>query len=287
MPVDNSPENAQIRGFFNSHNGAIDSLILGFESQLRDLVDRAKVRTLAKLQMRLSLTDGVIDQTPANQRVMRSIDILFKQELDALKYNELVTAFVGQFGKQFRYFGELLDLVAPGATVDFTPADKAWFASQQLSAADSIKAAVDIVGAAAQQRSLFSVGGFKVADLAEVLSVRLGKVLPEATRIADTAITVFYRSIAERGFNQIGADLPQIQIRYKYWGPDDKLTRPFCRRLVESNRTYSREDIDAMSNGSLPNVFLTCGGFRCRHIWALASQSVRPDLRVPDPRAAV
>lgn len=259
------------------HNGAIDALIRGFETQLQGIVSRASARTLAELQRKLSITNGIVDRTPANQQVMRSIDLLFAREMDAAGYNGLVTSFVDRFGDQFRYFREVLDIVAPDEAVTFNSGDKAWFASQQLSAADSLNAAVNLAGGLAQQRALFSVGGIRIADLAETLSERLAKTLPEAARIADTAVTVFYRSIAERGFSKIETGLPQSEVRYRYWGPDDKLTRPFCQRLVESGRNYSRDEIERMSNGQLPNVFLTCGGFRCRHSWLLASFSPKPD----------
>lgn len=55
--------------------------------------------------------------------------------------------------------------------------------------------------------------------------------------------------------------------------PDDQLTRPFCRRILEEQRegqTYSRAEIEAMNNGDLPDVMLTCGGIECRHQWILA-----------------
>jgi hypothetical protein len=45
-----------------------DSLLAEFEKQLREMVDRAKDRVVAKLQKGLSVTDGMIDQTPGNFR---------------------------------------------------------------------------------------------------------------------------------------------------------------------------------------------------------------------------
>ena len=49
------------------------------------------------------------------------------------------------------------------------------------------------------------------------------------------------------------------------------MTRPFCERLLKSDRTYTREEIDRMNNGQIPNVFVTCGGFSCRHQWVLSA----------------
>ena len=52
---------------------------------------------------------------------------------------------------------------------------------------------------------------------------------------------------------------------FLYSGPIDGRLRPFCLERV--GRVFSRKAIDAMDNGRLPNVYLTCGGHRCRHTW--------------------
>ena len=52
---------------------------------------------------------------------------------------------------------------------------------------------------------------------------------------------------------------------FLYSGPIDGRTRPFCADRV--GRVFSRKAIDAMDNGQLPNVYLTCGGHQCRHTW--------------------
>ena len=52
---------------------------------------------------------------------------------------------------------------------------------------------------------------------------------------------------------------------FLYSGPIDGRMRPFC--LERIGRVFSRRAIDAMDNGQLPNVYLTCGGHRCRHTW--------------------
>jgi len=54
---------------------------------------------------------------------------------------------------------------------------------------------------------------------------------------------------------------------FLYTGPLDQNTRPFCRRLLASGRTYTRAEIDAMENGQTLDVYTTCGGHNCRHKW--------------------
>ena len=262
-----------LRGLATEHNAAVDALVSAFEAHVKDIVATASARTLALLQARLSLTDGEIDATPANAKVLRSIDALFAEQMTAAGYDTLVDSYVGRFGTQFRYFDELLAIAAPDKSVAFSTDDKAWFKSLQMGSADSLKDLVGIAGALAKQRISFGVGSMPIADLAEVLADRFGQTLPAAARLADTAVTVFYRSISERGFADIERGLPANAARYKYYGPVDKLERPFCRHLTDAAKTYTRAEIDLMDNHQLPNVFLTAGGFRCRHSWLLMGLS--------------
>lgn len=124
------------------------------------------------------------------------------------------------------------------------------------------------------QRTLLSIGGLRPRDLAEAIARESGKMMAHATTIADTAQSTFYRTIAERGFARIEQRQPKAQpLAYSYYGPDDKLNRPFCKRILDAQakgRAYTRPEIEAMDNGQLPNPFLTGGGYRCRHQWTLA-----------------
>lgn len=55
------------------------------------------------------------------------------------------------------------------------------------------------------------------------------------------------------------------QEKFLYTGPIDGKIRPFC--LLHVGRVYAREAIDGMDNGQLDNVFITRGGYNCRHQW--------------------
>jgi hypothetical protein len=71
---------------------------------------------------------------------------------------------------------------------------------------------------------------------------------------------------------------------YWYAGPADGLVRPFCREHL--GKVYTRPEIDAMENNQLPNVFLTGGGYNCRHLWMPISRvSSLADLQGTDRRA--
>lgn len=44
-------------------------------------------------------------------------------------------------------------------------------------------------------------------------------------------------------------------------------SRPFCKKLMELNRVYTRADIEKISQRLGYSVFERCGGDGCRHYW--------------------
>jgi len=277
-------------------NLAIDSTVAWFEREMRGVITQAQMRTLAELTKRLTVTDGRIAATAANQRVLRKIESTFKLAMQRAGYDELVLELVGSFGNQFAFFAETLRVL--GVTPpEFGKVDTAFFAGQQESVADTLHGIVRNAAEILKQRALLSVGGLRPEDLAEAIARESGQAMAHATTIADTAQSTFYRTIARRGFARIEASQPKAQpLRFGYYGPDDRLNRPFCRGILEAQakgRTYSREDIEGMDNGQLANPFLTGGGYRCRHQWILAlAIPAKADARAAaeaaaDPRAVV
>lgn len=54
---------------------------------------------------------------------------------------------------------------------------------------------------------------------------------------------------------------------YHYEGPDDLITRPFCREQLDRGGSYTLEEIRAMDNGQGLPVLESGGGWNCRHMW--------------------
>jgi hypothetical protein len=111
-------------------------------------------------------------------------------------------------------------------------------------------------------------------DLAEALDVELY----QARRLYDTTVNVFAR--------QVEAMKSQPGDVYAFLGPADTKLRPFC--LEHVGKVYTREQIDALDNGQIPNVFLTGGGWNCRHQFVAVSkvselrELVGTDQRIPE-----
>jgi hypothetical protein len=126
------------------------------------------------------------------------------------------------------------------------------------------------------------------ATLAQVLKVEVAEIT--------SALTVLENNGAIKTTSQAGAEertltapLKELQegvktkrialqVRYSYEGPQDDRNRPFCAKLMELDRLYSRKDIEAISERLGYSVWDRRGGWYtvpgtndrrpyCRHTW--------------------
>lgn len=69
--------------------------------------------------------------------------------------------------------------------------------------------------------------------------------------------------------------------KYLYTGPLDDVTRAFCEEvLTERNPPiYTIEEIGDMDNGQIGDVWTTCGGYNCRHIWVPVDDLTEKELK--------
>lgn len=86
-----------------------------------------------------------------------------------------------------------------------------------------------------------------------------------AATFADTAISQFDAQVTGRIGDEAGIEY------YRYTGPLDKITRPWCRARLKNNIPRTKEEIDALapssSNSTGQSNFIGRGGWRCRHLW--------------------
>lgn len=98
-----------------------------------------------------------------------------------------------------------------------------------------------------------------IGDIADLLHISEKR----ARQIYDTAVSTFSRQVAQLGTT---GEPDEVFI---YVGPVDERVREFC--LDHVGKVYTRDRIDAMDNGQLPNVMLTGGGYSCRHMFSRVS----------------
>lgn len=139
----------------------------------------------------------------------------------------------------------------------------------------------DVVARALWKATVRGIFGSRPVDaILHDLGRVIDKSKPQIQTLYDTSVSIFGRQVEAL---QAGDDPGTT---FAYMGPVDDVMRPFCREHV--GKVYTREQIDALDNGQLNDVFLTGGGYNCRHVWQEVSAfSEMQDLagtgkRIPD-----
>lgn len=269
----------ETRRLVEAQNLAMDELVAAFDREVSRMVRTATAMTTTELAGILSYEDdGVtIKKTSGNTRTLGRVAPIFGRHMDDLGYEQLVGAFTAKFPGQFRFLQAQLGAVSVGLEEPLVPffldkGARAPLAAQATASQVQLEDLVGKYGDAARREVLFGVAGLPRTEMAKVVAENLGKMPGEATNLGDTGMTVFFRSLQEASYDQIERDRPDIVQRFVYEGPLDKLTRPFCRRLLQNNFPRKRGDIEKMNNGRLSDPFVTGGGYRCRHQWILAPE---------------
>lgn len=116
-----------------------------------------------------------------------------------------------------------------------------------------------------------------------------GKTIGEVAKVIDKLVTLeIYKtgevtSLGENVLENIEAPISQYEVRYSYLTrtdvpPVQTTSRPFCERLMDLNRLYSRQEIEQISSRVDRDVWRYRGGWYtnpdtgvstpfCRHIW--------------------
>ena len=109
------------------------------------------------------------------------------------------------------------------------------------------------------------LGGSDVRTILDDLDGIVQRTEPQIRTLFDTSVSVLGRQVEAI---QAGDDPETL---FAFVGPLDEVTRPFCRQHL--GRIYTREEIDALDNGQIGPVFLTGGGYNCRHTWQEISKA--------------
>lgn len=266
---------ARLDDIHREQSAYLDAMTEAFRTHLEDVVNRAVAKLSGYLHNALKFgLDGKIAQTGTNQRVMRKLDEVFMKFLDDAGYGRLLDAFIGEFHQQITFLQQTLDYLSdqtkvPLPKLEWSAQDLQVFKGFRLNAISALEASMEAGAGVAMQRAMLSVGGLSFSDLVKVLSEKYHASVGRTTAIADTAMSMFYRTASDRAFDIIQKDLPSDVLRFRYSGPLDKVTRPFCKDvLARTNREpMTKTDIQALDNGQIPNPFLSGGGWNCRHTW--------------------
>ena len=249
-----------------------DTLTEGFVREL-DAALADLNRQIRRLVLSLETKGGRLVSTQANLGRALRLRTEIRQAMTAAGFADLATSSVDES------LDKLASSVLKGKSIAaeaarLTPVQVDTLAAyKSLHLADLMELADD--SATALQRTLLNgvMGSRNLADLlddteAMLLGERARRLKAgrrptrmslrqEARTIYDTALGTYGRQV-----QQIGTTGEPDELFF-YSGPADRAMRPFCRERV--GKVFARGQISEMTNGQIPNVMLTCGGWNCRH----------------------
>jgi hypothetical protein len=283
-------------------NTIVDDAVGELTEWLRMATLGAVSRTQEWLAGRLSIVEGLIGPTTHNKATLRLLMRMTMNEMKRAKIDARLEQWSDTFARQMPLFDDVLALMDL-PKMDWGKRDLDWLANSKLSAQDQVRGVVEAAARGVQEQVLMQHGALKLSDLYATFQNRMAMAPAAAANVADTSSTIFLRSVHERGYARIEAT-QGTPLRFRFYGPDDKLERPFCHALHQGkaisraqgkrklfapastspDRSYTRAEIARMDNGQLPNVMLTGGGYRCRHQWVVASLAPAPADPAADTR---
>lgn len=255
----------------------VNDLTSSLKQQLDDVFQQLLIRVSGQLQRQIKFAAG---PTLANRRELRKIANSILGMTDSMGVPGMVEDFVKSFEGSLPYFDRILETISQSLKSPLvrtkTNADLMVLEGVKEGSQQGIEAAVEVMVAQAKRSLLFRVAALDFESTVENLRQIFGRGVADAETLATTGLTMFLRANADQNFKAIEAGFPGVEIRYQYEGPDDKLTRPFCHELERRTKTtgLTRAEIDKLDNGQLPDVFITGGGFNCRHQWILDPPNV-------------
>lgn len=263
----------------------LDIEVAAFLLKLGNLLRRAQTFVVASLLVSLTTKDGRIVNSTANRAILRKTDVLLNGELSRLGLKQLTDAFVSRFpAEQIGAFTRVLEQTVRGSdlskVLNFSQEDRNNLAGLQMDTATQLEELVARATEQARYNALAGVGGVEAQELAANVSGALDRLPGVIKGTAEDSISVFYRTVADLGYRNLEASGTTLDFRYV--GPDDYVTRPFCQKLIRASNageTRTRAQIEAMDNGQAKYgkgaVFTCGGGWGCRHQWVVATAKIR------------
>lgn len=258
-----------------AHSGRILRASLAFEQKVSEEIDGVVASVSSFVVHSLKTQEGVVVQSPENAKRILDVDSVFKQALDTSEYYPNLLAFVGGFVDQVDEFMDLYEEMrrdvrqSHGAflpQVMFTDEDRELLSHQAAAAVVMLDGHSTQTLHELRQLLVRSLGESNIAELIKGISESIRK-MTKVGPMAKDQLIVFFRSIGSLAYRRIESS-GRI-LKYSYVGPQDKKVRGFCASLLGGSK-FTRNEISAMDNGQVHGVFDNCGGYGCRHWWAVS-----------------
>jgi hypothetical protein len=278
-PPDPNDIQAKLQEIYRRQAELYDSLTAALEKELDRIITQVLAALMEQLRGSLKLDDGTVARTPQNLAVLTKLNSQFEKLVTKYGYRRAITAFVAKFPQQFELLSETFQVLS--SVLDrkwlkqgtlFRPDDLKVLSAQQLVAKDSLNDLPAQTGVRAKSKVVQLAGSGSLADMQVFLSGAFDGLKNSATSLGETSMVLFYGLANERVYSRIqeGQSAPLV---FDYQGPEDVLNRKFCAHLLkqrDAGKRWTREQIDLMDNHQIPDVFVSKGGWRCRHQWILS-----------------
>lgn len=105
------------------------------------------------------------------------------------------------------------------------------------------------------------LGGLPRRQMVKELEEKTERTRAQAAQLTRDSTMAFSRSIEAKKAEAAGMEF------FEYMGPEDRITRPFCDKIV--GKVFTRAEIEKMDNGQTGagSVMIHGGGYNCRHSW--------------------
>jgi len=278
------PTSLRIRmlDIYREHGEFIDSATGVYGKVVERATSKATARVSSYLGQYITLdAQGKIAPTKENRRISNSIGKLLDKEIRSEGLPVATKWFVNQFPGQIPFFEQTIkelnaSFAKPLPEVKFLERDIKALTNIQATTIDQLESIITAAGQAVSRKALIQIGAGTLNQVTDAILETFDRTIPQAMSLAETSMSMYSRTLTDRAFQYI-ENKRGVALTYSYQGPNDKVTRPFCKRLL-GDKTFTRAQIEAMDNGSIPNVFLSCGGYGCRHQWLLASDGTDTNL---------
>lgn len=247
---------------------------------------------LADLKSRIAAEQGALDReielvladldTFLSQNLKRIMKAATKGDLDpATALNQIINEFKNaglnqQIGNIAEIYGKELRRIQKYFVEEKLIAESEFV---RLIDIDTIEALIRFRVEDIQNKAVQVIGNIRpvilenvilgtTPDFAALSTIYSSQLINYAKTELNTALLSFSRTI-----NLVQAESAGLE-DYIYIGPYDKITRPFCQKVLvmKSPPIYSIAEIKTMDNGQGLPAAIYGGGYNCRHRWKALSK---------------
>lgn len=252
--------------FVDNHLDEIDRYVADFTRKVKQDIAAAGLALKGVLN-ELVVREDVIQTSPTLAATLMLIPTTFASEVRKSGYYVHTHDFVQNFDSQIDSALEAMVLFGvAGAFLNSEQRD--FLVSQKLTAKLVLDMEPLLITARLSQLIASVSAGQRFSEVVDYILQAVTR-LEEVAQKAQLLITSFFRKTLAAFY--VNEEKIRGARLYSYVGPADSKNRKFCAGIIAGGRTYSLADIELMDNGQIPGVLENCGGFACRHWWALAT----------------